>query len=117
VQFADIIKILSEAPVVGGRALTANLVGGRAGVTMTSTLFGPPFIDFGMLAFIEFLVLGLLAGACYSAARNLKGVYSAMHGIVIAFLLLGVETGITDLVIWAYFALAGGFLLYSHSRK
>jgi|ETN01SMinimDraft_4_1059930.scaffolds.fasta_scaffold20294_2 oligosaccharide repeat unit polymerase len=117
VQFADIMKIFSDLPVIGGRHLVGNIIGSRAGVSITSTLFGPPFIDFGILALLEFGILGLIAGAGYIAAKTKKGLYAASHSIVLTFLLLGIETGITDLIIWIYIILAGGFFAYSHLKK
>jgi len=116
-QFADVVKFFSESPVLGGRNLVAMLVGGRPFVSMTSTLYGPPFVDFGVLAIVEFLIFGLIAGAGYKAAKEKKGVYSAAYAIVLTFLLLGIETGITDIIIWIYLAAAGVFFLYSHSKE
>jgi len=117
VQFADVVKLVSKSPVLGGRNLVSMLVGGRSAVSITSTLFGPPFADFGVLALVEFLILGLLAGAGYKAAREKKGAYASAHAIVLTFLLLGIETGITDFIVWLYFALAGGLYLYAYFRK
>ena len=117
VQFADVVKMIAKEPVVGGRHLIASIIGGRPGVSITSTLYGPPFADFGVFALIEFLLLGLLAGGLYKFAKEKKGVFAAAHAIVLTFLLLGIETGITDLIIWIYFVLGGGLLVYSNFKK
>jgi len=116
-QFSDVVKILSEAPILGGRVLIARIIGARSSVSITSTLFGPPFLDFGMLALIEFLFLGVLAGASYSAAKQTGGLFAASHGVVLTFLLLGLETGITDLIVWTYFGLTAIYLFYAHFKK
>ncbi|MFH1450497.1 MAG: hypothetical protein ABIF92_00765 [archaeon] len=113
IQFADFAKIFSKEPVLGGRNLVATIIGSRPAVSITSTLFGPPFADFGFFALIEFFLIGLLTGASYKAAKTRKGAYAAGHAIILTFLLLGIETGITDLIVWTYFIAVGGFFAYS----
>jgi len=111
VEFADFAKIASEAPVYGGRNLVSDILGGRPGVSMTTMLYGPPYIDFGIFFFVIFLILGLIIGISHTLAKTLKGFYAAVYGILLAFLLIGIETGITDLIIWGYLIASGFFFL------
>ncbi|MDP7282670.1 MAG: hypothetical protein QF475_03480 [Candidatus Undinarchaeales archaeon] len=116
VQFSEVLRIASDAPVLGGRHLIGRIIGARRGTSITSMLYGPPFADFGLFALVEFLIFGLIAGAGYKAAKKFGGVYAAIHAIILTFLVLGIETGITDLIIWSYVVVSGGFLFYSHFK-
>jgi len=117
VQFVDIAKLFGLFPVLGGRNLITLIIGGRLSVSTTTTLFGPPFIDFGWLGLLVFLFFGLVLGAGYKAARTHSGVYAPLYALVLTFLLLGVETGITDGIVWLYFLSASLFFLFAHTYE
>ena len=114
VQFPDITKIFSHTPLYGGRNLVSSLLGGRISISTTTTLYGPPFIDFGYIGLLFFIGFGFLLGSGYTAAKSEKGIYTALYSLVLVFLLLGIETGITDLIVWIYFFSASIFYLYAH---
>lgn len=114
VQFADFFDILSRTPIYGGRVLVSTLVSGKTTVSMTSTLFGPVFVDFGILGIIIFAYFGVVLGAGYKAAKK-GSLYAACHSILLTFILLGIETGIVDLIVWAYFIFISLFYLIAHN--
>ena len=117
VQFADFFKLISEIPIYGGRVLASNLIGARVGVSITSTLYGPPYIDFGIFGMLMFFLFGFVLGAGHKAAFSKKGVYAASHSLLLTFLLLGIETGITDLIVWTYFIFISVFYLLAHNYE
>lgn len=107
VEFSDIIRYLTKIPMWGGRVLVSSLIGLREGVSTTSTLYGPPFADFGVFGFALFFIFGLLLGSGYKAARTKKNIFAPAHALLLTFLLLGIETGIVDLIVWLYFLTVG----------
>ncbi len=117
VEFSDIARVLKPYPIFGGRTLISNLIGGRTASSTTATLFGPPFLDFGFLSVFVFLFFGFVIGAGRKMAMKAKPTYAAVHSILLVFILLAVETGITDLIIWAYFFFAAIFYIISHNYE
>ncbi|MDP7260413.1 MAG: oligosaccharide repeat unit polymerase [archaeon] len=112
VQFADFIDMFSDLPIYGGRTLISTLVGVRTGVSTTSTLYGPPYADFGFMGSFIFLFFGWILGFGYKAASK-GSVYAILHSLVLVFLLLGIETGIVDLIVWLYFIAALSYYKYN----
>jgi oligosaccharide repeat unit polymerase len=117
IQFADFIKVLTKIPMYGGRILTGTLIGARPGVSITTTLYGPPYADFGVFGLIFLFFFGLMMGAGYKSSKHLRGAYAGIHSLLLAFILLGVETGIADGIIWMYFIFAGVFYFISHKYE
>ncbi len=117
VQFADFIAVPTITPIYSGRVLISNILGGRVTSSSTATIFAPPFLDFGVLGLLIFAYFGFILGATYKAAREKKGIYIPLHALLLTFLLLGIETGIVDLIVWAYFGLATIFMVIAHNYK
>jgi oligosaccharide repeat unit polymerase len=114
VQFADFIDIFSSLPIYGGRTLISSLIGVRSGVSTTSMLYGPPYADFGFVGSLIFLFFGWVLGFGYKAASKGSG-YAILHSLVLVFLLIGIETGIVDLIVWLYFIAAFSYYKYNES--
>ncbi len=116
VEFADFIKFISKIPIYGGRTLVSSIIGSRTSVSTTSTLFGPPFADFGLFSVLIFIYFGLVVGAGFKS-KSKQGIYTPMYAVLLTFLLLGIETGIVDLVVWVYFIFASILYLISHNYE
>ncbi|AEC51542.1 hypothetical protein PNA2_0626 [Pyrococcus sp. NA2] len=100
-QLAGINSYLTGGP--GARILIAKYLG-ISGVTITATLIGGPYLDFGLLATIEMLLLGFY----YGITKRLKSeVGRAFYYSTLAYGIVGVETGILDLPIYLMFLIGG----------
>ncbi|MFQ5815443.1 MAG: oligosaccharide repeat unit polymerase [Candidatus Hydrothermarchaeaceae archaeon] len=91
-------------PRLGPRTIVARMFGVR-GVSMTSTLFGTVFIDFGIPGIIAFaLGLGLLLGAAHRAVMLTRSTLAtAIFSLLTAYALVGIETGLVDFNVAVFF--------------
>lgn len=79
-------------------------------VCLTSTLFGPVMLDFGLIGLtIQMLFLGAFLKIMNKLAKSLKGIGIALYSIILVHTLIWIETGPTDIMIWIFFLL--GILL------
>lgn len=115
VQFADFHRYLSRTPIYSGRVLLSSIIGSRVTSSTTATIFAPPFVDFGAAGMLMFLFFGAVLGAGYKAAKEKKNIYAATHSLLLAFLILSIETGIVDLIVWAYLGFIAVFYLIAHN--
>ncbi|MCS3922254.1 oligosaccharide repeat unit polymerase [Methanococcus voltae PS] len=96
----------------GPRTIVANSLG-IEGVTITPTIFGAVFADFGYLGLIPYFgTLGIFIGALHYISSKLNGVFMGIYAILIAYLLAGIETGILDLDVVFFFGLGAFSLVY-----
>ncbi|WP_048149796.1 hypothetical protein [Palaeococcus ferrophilus] len=96
--------------VIGGfspRYLTARFLYINTGVSITSTLMGGMYLDFGLFSVIEALLLGLYFGVI-GTARELEN--RVLYYTTLAYALVGVETGILDLPVYLFY-LAGFYVV------
>ncbi|NJE09750.1 hypothetical protein [Thermococcus sp. MAR1] len=84
------------------RGLIAKFLYIKTGVTMTATLLGGMYLDFGILALIEGFLLGVYYGSISGATHNST---RALYYSTLAYGIVGVETGILDLPVYLLFAL------------
>ncbi|MEE9594747.1 MAG: hypothetical protein V3V92_05040 [Candidatus Hydrothermarchaeales archaeon] len=91
---------------LGPRTIVARMFGVR-GVSMTSTLFGTVVLDFGIPGIIMFaLALGLLLGAAHRAMMQTKSTLAtAIFALLMAYSLVGIETGLVDFNVAVFFAI------------
>lgn len=96
---------------VGGyspRGLIAKFLYVHTGATITATLLGGMYLDFGVFAIVEGLLLGLYYGMIMNAVHpETRAIYYA----TLAYGIVGVETGILDLPVYTMFLL-GMYILY-----
>lgn len=93
----------------GARTVVANNIGVH-GVTITPTIFGAVIGDYGTLGIIPYFgILGMFLGLYYKISENLKGIYLGVYAILIAYLLVGIETGILDFDVILFYIF--GFIL------
>ena len=67
-------------------------------VCLTSTLFGPVYLDFGLIGLtIQMLFMGLFFGV---TDKLKKGIGVGIYSIILTHTLIWIETGPTDIMIW-----------------
>lgn len=86
-------------------------------VCLTSTLFGPVYLDFGLLGLtIQMLFLGLFIKLVHTIAINKKGLAIGIYSIIIAHTLIWIETGPTDIMIWLFYLLAALLIILNYKN-
>lgn len=76
-------------------------------VCLTSTLFGPVYLDFGLIGLtIQMLFMGLFLGMM---DKLKKGIGVGIYSIILTHTLIWIETGPTDIMIWFLYLI--GFVL------
>jgi uncharacterized membrane protein len=107
IHYCAIYSYIGAFP--GARTVVANNIG-VYGVTITPTIFGAVIGDYGTLGIIPYFgILGMFLGLYYKISENLKGIYLGIYGILIAYLLVGIETGILDFDVILFYMF--GFIL------
>ncbi|MEO2117151.1 MAG: oligosaccharide repeat unit polymerase family protein [Methanocaldococcus sp.] len=87
----------------GARTIIAKALG-IYGVSITPTIVGAVIGDYGTLAVIPYFgILGIFLGFFYKLAEELKGVYLGIFGILCAYTLIAIESGILDLDVILYY--------------
>lgn len=90
----------SPRTFVGQYVLTDN-------VCLTSTLFGPVYLDFGIIGLtIQMLFMGVFLGLM---DKIKKGIGVGIYSIILTHTLIWIETGPTDIMIWFLYLI--GFIL------
>ncbi|MBQ6099632.1 MAG: oligosaccharide repeat unit polymerase family protein [Methanobrevibacter sp.] len=76
-------------------------------VCLTSTLFGPVYLDFGLTGLtVQMLFMGIFLGLM---DKLKKGVGVGIYSIILTHTLIWIETGPTDIMIWFLYLI--GFIL------
>ena len=93
---------------LGPRMMVGKLIAWRTEVTVTPSLIGQMVIDFGKLGVaIEMCGLGFILGIGYKIMKKTNDYfYIGLYGLILTYSILGVETGILDIQVLAYFAIA-----------
>ena len=100
----------SDARVLVGQATLGQVH------SITSTIFGPALLDFGILGMIlQMFLLGLILKTLHSIQNYKKEIFSAFYGILLAQTIIWIETGPTDVVVWLFYII-GIFLIIHFLR-
>ena len=93
---------------LGPRMMVGKLIAWRSEVTITPTLIGQMVIDFGKFGVaIEMLILGFVLGIGFKLMRITKNYfYIGIYSLILTYSILGIETGILDIQVLLYFAIA-----------
>ena len=79
----------------------------------TSTIFGPALLDFGLYAMLlQMTILGFVINLIYKVQTNVKSVFIAVYAILLAHLIIWIETGPTDLVVILFYLISIIMLIY-----
>ena len=93
---------------LGPRMLVGKLIAWRSEVTITPTLIGQMVVDFGKVGVgVEMCVLGFVLGIGFKIMRATKNYfYIGLYSLILTYSVLGIETGILDIQVLLYFAIA-----------
>ena len=93
---------------LGPRMMVGKLIAWRTEVTVTPTLIGQMVVDFGKVGvFIEMGILGFILGIGFKLMQKTKNFfYTGIYSLILTYSILGVETGILDIQVLVYFAIA-----------
>ena len=73
----------------------------------TSTIFGPALLDFGLYAMLlQMAILGFVMNLIYKVQSNVKSIFIGLYAILLAHLIIWIETGPTDLVVFLYYLIS-----------
>ena len=83
-------------------------------VCLTSTLFGPAYLDFGLLGLT---VQMLFMGAFLSIIHKLKkGIGIGIYSIILTHTIIWIETGPTDIMIWLLYLIGLIYIIIQKSK-
>ena len=93
---------------LGPRMMVGKLIAWRTEVTVTPTLIGQMVVDFGKAGvFFGMLLLGSILGIGFRIMQNTKNYfYIGIYSLILTYAILGIETGILDIQVILYFAIA-----------
>ncbi|OED29579.1 oligosaccharide repeat unit polymerase family protein [Methanosphaera sp. WGK6] len=73
----------------------------------TSMIFGPALLDFGLYAMlIQMLLIGVIMGIMYHIQKTFNTIFVALYAMLLAHVIIWIETGPTDLVVLLFFIIA-----------
>ena len=104
-------KLLASAipgSETGPRMMVGRLISWRTEVTVTPSLIGQMVVDFGKLGVAaEMCILGFILGIGFKILRKTNDYfYIGLYSLILTYTILGVETGILDIQVLVYFAVA-----------
>lgn len=84
----------------------------------TSTIFGPALLDFGLYAMLlQMIILGFIMNLIYKVKNNVKSIFIGLYAILLAHLIIWIETGPTDLVVFLFYLISIIILIYAVNIK
>ena len=100
---------------IGPRRMVGKLIGWRSEVTITPTLLGQMVADFGKVGVaFEMGILGFILGIGFKIMKKTKNfAYIGIYSLILTYAIVGIETGILDIQVLAYFVIA--FFIYACS--
>ncbi len=104
-------KLLASAipgSELGPRMTIGKLIAWRTEVTVTPSLIGQMVVDFGKVGvFVEMCILGFILGIGFKIMQKTKDfIYIGIYSLILTYSILGIETGILDIQVLLYFAIA-----------
>lgn len=93
---------------LGPRMMVGKLIAWRTEVTVTPTLLGQMVVDFGKVGVAaEMCLLGFILGIGFKIMQKTKNYfYIGIYSLILTYTILGIETGILDIQVLLYFAIA-----------
>jgi len=93
---------------LGPRMMVGKLIAWRTEVTVTPSLIGQMVADFGKVGVaVEMLILGTTLGIGFKIMQITKNYfYIGIYSLILTYSIFGIETGILDIQVLAYFAIA-----------
>ena len=105
------VKLLASAipgSDLGPRMMVGKLIAWRTEVTVTPTLIGQMVTDFGKVGVaVGMCFLGFILGIGFKLMRITRNYfYIGIYSLILTYAILGIETGILDIQVLLYFAIA-----------
>ena len=93
---------------LGPRMMVGKLIAWRTEVTVTPSLIGQMVVDFGKVGVLTgMMILGFILGIGFKVMRLTKNYfYIGIYSLILTYTILGIETGILDIQVLLYFAIA-----------
>ena len=93
---------------LGPRMMVGKLISWRTEVTVTPTLIGQMVADFGKVGVaVEMCLLGFILGIGFKIMKKTQNYfYIGIYSLILTYSILGIETGILDIQVLLYFAIA-----------
>ena len=93
---------------LGPRMMVGKLIAWRTEVTVTPTLIGQMVTDFGKVGVaVGMCFIGFILGIGFKLMRMTKNYfYIGIYSLILTYAILGIETGILDIQVLQYFAIA-----------
>ena len=93
---------------LGPRMMVGKLIAWRTEVTVTPTLIGQMVTDFGKVGVaVGMCFLGFILGVGFKLMRMTRNYfYIGIYSLILTYAILGIETGILDIQVLLYFAIA-----------
>ncbi len=106
--YGDLIASSIPGSELGPRMMVGKLIAWRTEVTVTPSLIGQMVADFGKIGVgVEMFILGFILGIGFKIMRKTNNYfYIGMYSLILTYAILGVETGILDIQVLAYFVIA-----------
>ena len=99
------------------RVIVGSATIGKAHST-TSTIFGPALLDFGLYAMLlQMTILGFIMNLIYKVQISVKNIFIGLYAILMAHLIIWIETGPTDLVVLLFYLISIIILIYAVTIK
>lgn len=99
------------------RVIVGSATIGKAHST-TSTIFGPALLDFGSYAMmLQMAIQGFVINLIYKVQANVKSIFIALYAILMAHLIIWIETGPTDLVVFLFYLISLIIIIYAVNIK
>jgi len=81
--------------------------------SITSTIFGPAILDFSWIGMsIQMFLIGFILKLLHMIQKHIKGIATALYGIMLGQTIIWIETGPTDLVVWLFYLLGIIAIIY-----
>ena len=81
--------------------------------SITSTIFGPATLDFGILGMgLQMFLIGLILKTLHIIQKYKKDVFTAFYALILAQTLILTETGPTNLVVWIFYLIGILLIIY-----
>jgi uncharacterized membrane protein len=102
-------------PKLGPRTIVARLFG-ITGISVTSTMLGTIVLDLGIIGVVLFMfLLGHVLGTAYGASKTGSAMAIGIYSVLLAYSLVGIETGLVDFNVLMMF-LFGYVILRTSTR-
>jgi uncharacterized membrane protein len=89
---------------------------GITGISVTSTMLGTIVLDLGIIGVVLFMfLLGHVLGTAYGASKTGSAMAMGVYSVLLAYSLVGIETGLVDFNVLMMF-LFGYILLRTSAR-